>query len=72
MEQPKIVPEGESTENWAINEPGFLGSMKQLLNCARCGEVPPFKRLDEPRYYRDVCKPTFHMLCDDCHDALPS
>lgn len=65
-----LTPEGESTENWAIRETGFLGSIKQLLNCARCGEVSR-KLPNEPRHFRDVFKPTFHFLCDDCWDALP-
>lgn len=71
MVQHELLPEGKSTAQWAINAPGFLGSLKQLLHCARCGQLLPFKRSGEPRYFRDVCKPTFHVLCDDCHDALP-
>jgi hypothetical protein len=70
MADHEILPEGESTAKWAIREPGFLGSVKQLLNCARCGKLDP-KGRNEPRHYRDVFKPTFHMLCDDCYDALP-
>lgn len=69
--QHEILPEGESTAKWAIRQPGFLGTVKQLLNCARCGKPLPFKRSDEPRHYRDMFKPTFHCICDDCHDALP-
>jgi hypothetical protein len=62
---------GESTELWAFNQPGFRGTIKQILNCARCGEVPPFKRHDEPRRYGDIFKPTFHLICDACYDKLP-
>ena len=69
--QHEILPEGESTTRWAIRQPGFLGTVKQLINCARCGEPLPFKRHDEPRRFRDICKPTLHCICDDCHDALP-
>jgi hypothetical protein len=68
----EILPEGESTAKWAIREPGFLGSIRQLLHCARCGEPPPLKGKDDPRKYRDTFKPTMHFLCDDCYDALPS
>jgi hypothetical protein len=67
----EILPEGESTANWAIQEPGFLGSIKQLFHCARCGQVPPFKRGDEPQKYRDLFKPTVHFLCDECWNELP-
>jgi hypothetical protein len=66
----EILPDGESTEKWAINDPGFLGSIKQLLCCARCGEYLRKSR-NEPCHLRDLFKPTFHFLCDDCHDALP-
>ncbi len=66
-----VLPEGESTELWAIREQGFLGSLRQLFDCARCGEHPPFKRTDEPRHIRDIFKPTVHMICDDCFDELP-
>lgn len=67
-----VTADGESAASWAIVcEPGFLGSSKQLINCARCGEVPPFKRQDEPRHYRDIGKPTVHLVCDECYDALP-
>jgi hypothetical protein len=69
----EILPDGgESTALWAIRSPGFLGSAKQLTHCARCGEPLPFKRLDEPRHFRDILKPTHHIICDPCHDALPS
>jgi len=67
-----ILPEGESTARWAIRSSGFLGSIKQLLNCARCGEILPFKRHDEPRHCRDFGEPGFHFLCDDCYDQLPN
>ena len=62
--------EGESTENWAIQTPGFLGGVRQILDCARCGGHP-WKRNDEPRHYRDIGKRTLHVLCDECWDALP-
>lgn len=67
----EILPEGESTAQWAIHSPGFFGSIRQILNCARCGEIPRFKRHDEPCRYRGVGKSSFHLLCDDCYDELP-
>lgn len=69
--QHEITAEGESTSKWAFHAPGFRGTIKQLLCCARCGEYLPFKRHNEPRHFRDALKPTFHVLCDDCYDALP-
>ena len=66
-----ILPEGESTEQWAIREPEFLGTARQLCHCARCGEASRLKRHDEPRHYRDICPPTMHFLCDRCYDELP-
>lgn len=68
--QHEILPEGESTAKWAFRDPGFIGSIKQILFCARCGAAPN-KRHDEPRHYRDIGKSTIHLLCDDCYDALP-
>ena len=67
----EVLPEGESTAKWAFREPGFMGSIKQLTHCARCGEPLPPKGVHEPRHYRDTFKPTFHCICDDCNDALP-
>ena len=68
----EMTPDGESTAQWACREPGFFGSIKQLIHCARCGELPPFKRRDEPRHYRDAFKPTFHLICDACWEELPT
>jgi len=70
MGEHEMLPDGESTEKWAINQPGFAGTLKQLCNCARCGD-PIRKRHDEPTHFRDVFKPSMHVLCDDCWDALP-
>lgn len=68
--QHEILPDGESTARWAIRGPGFLGTVKQLVNCARCGEVLPGGH-NEPRHFRDIGKPSFHCICNDCNDALP-
>ena len=67
----RMMPDGESTERWAFREPGFMKSIKQLLNCARCGDPLPPKPHNVARHFRDVGKPTIHCICDDCHDALP-
>lgn len=68
----EIGPEGESTEKWAICNPGFLGTLQQLTHCARCGCGLPPRAHNEPRHFRDVLKPTMHIICDGCFDALPS
>lgn len=65
----EMLPEGESTDKWAIREPGFMGTLKHLTHCARCGDPLPFKRRDEPR--RVAIQPTLHHLCDSCFNALP-
>ncbi len=67
----EILPEGESTAKWAFREPGFMGAVKQLTHCARCGCRLPAKPHNEPRHFFDLLKPTMHVLCDDCFDALP-
>lgn len=67
----EILPEGESTEKWAIRRPGFIGSIQQLTHCGRCGEPLPPKSVHEPSRFMDVFKPTQHILCDDCYEALP-
>jgi hypothetical protein len=66
----EIIEGGESTAKWFCQRGGFWGTPKQLLLCARCGEHD-LKRQDEPRHYRDIFKPTLHMVCDECHEALP-
>lgn len=66
----EMLSDGESTEKWAIHSPGFLGSLRQLLDCARCGETLRGSR-NEPMYGRDILKPTKHFLCTDCYNALP-
>ena len=60
---------GESTETWAINQPGLAGSIKILTHCARCGEGLPAKPHNEPRWM--FAGPVMHTICDDCYDALP-
>ena len=67
----EILPEGESTKRWAIRAPGFLGSLKQLSHCARCGESLSLKKQNEPRHVRNIGKPSLHFLCDDCYASLP-
>lgn len=69
-QQHEMLPEGESTAKWAIRTTGFLGSIKQILCCARCGEFLR-KSKHDPVHYRDLFKRTAHALCDECHDALP-
>ena len=64
------TPEGESTEKWAMRQPGFFGTEKQLTCCARCGGNLPFGK-DKKRRVFDLLKPSMHMICDDCFDALP-
>jgi len=55
---------------WAIQRPGFLGTVRQLTDCAKCGELIR-KSKSEPRHYANIGKPTLHCICDDCYDALP-
>ena len=66
----EVLPEGESTEKWAFRNPGFMGTVRQLIRCARCGDYVKGGKND-PRHFIDILKPTFHTLCDDCHNALP-
>ena len=67
----EILPEGESTEQWAFRSHGFMGTIKQLTHCARCGEHLPISGKARPRHYLDIGKKTFHTLCDECYGALP-
>ena len=64
------LPEGESTEKWANRSPGFMGSIKQLICCARCGEYIK-DGPHTPQHFRDIFKPTKHVICHECNDALP-
>lgn len=68
--QHEILPEGESTAKWAIRQPGFAGSVRQLLDCARCGGNVPGGP-STPQRFRDLGKPTLHVLCEECYQALP-
>ena len=69
-QQHEMLEDGESAEKWAIRQPGFLGSIKQLLNCARCGDGVG-GGWNKPKHVYNIFKPTMHILCDDCHEALP-
>lgn len=67
----EVLPEGESTENWAFRNPGFMGTLKQITHCARCGKYLPISGKAQRRHYLDIGKKTFHVLCDGCYEALP-
>jgi hypothetical protein len=60
----------EITEKWAAEEPGFFGSVRQLLCCAKCGEPLPGGQ-HTPRKVYDMFKPTMHFICNGCFDSLP-
>lgn len=66
-----IAEDGESTLNWALNAPGFIGTIRQLTDCGRCGEFIK-GHPNKPRRVSDVLKPTMHFLCDPCWEALPN
>lgn len=66
----EILQEGESTARWAFREPGFMGSIKQMLLCARCGG-PAAKGRHEKMHVYHMAKPTSHALCTACYQALP-
>lgn len=70
MVEHEILEDGESTLKWAFREPDFMGTMRQLTCCGRCGD-PIRKGRHEPGHIRDAMKPTMHFLCDDCFEALP-
>ena len=65
----QMIDGGESTECWAIRQPGFIGSLRQLTICARCGEPLPPKRHDQK--IRLGHRPVLHVICDGCFDAIP-
>lgn len=67
--QHEVTDDGELMKSWAISEPGFLGTIKQLVCCARCGKDLPAKPHWEPR--RTSSDPVFHTICDECHSQLP-
>jgi hypothetical protein len=64
-----ITPDGESVERWAINDPGFIGTIRQLTDCARCGCNLPAQPHCQSR--RVGHRPVTHILCDDCYEQLP-
>lgn len=70
MSDHEILPEGESTAKWAIKQPGFFGTIKQLCCCARCGEGLKGGPNQKHKTF-DIFKPTAHSLCDDCYEQLP-
>jgi hypothetical protein len=66
----EMTPEGESTAKWAARGAGFMGSVQQLIRCARCGG-PLCGGYHKPRHVFDMMKPTVHFVCDECYAALP-
>jgi RNase P subunit RPR2 len=59
------------TEQWAVDQPGFCGTIKQLTCCGKCGKpVMPSKtgKLRGAQFG----KPSFHFICDDCYEGLPT
>lgn len=67
----EVKPDGESTVKWAMREPGFFGSAKRLICCARCGGFLPSGQ-NTPRKVYGLLTSSMHFLCDECHEALPS
>jgi hypothetical protein len=66
-----MTPDGESTANWAIRKPGFLGSVRQLVECGRCGNGLDPASPSHPRPCIGLMTPTMHFLCRACYDDLP-
>ena len=64
------IAEGECTEAWAMRQPGFFGSVKQLTCCARCGGDLPHGKHKKRRMFAPL-KPSMHFICDACFEALP-
>jgi hypothetical protein len=67
----KVTEAGESTEGWAIRQPGFLGSIRQHTHCARCGDPLPAQPHSEPRHYGYAGKGFMNVICNPCHEELP-
>lgn len=63
-----VSVDGESTAQWELWKPDFLGTARPLIDCARCGD-----RLEggprKPRHY--MFTPTVHAVCDRCFGELP-
>lgn len=68
IEHERTAGGGESTARWAFRQPGFIGTVRQLTACARCGD--PLRPLAW-RKVRDAGTPAQHVICDECFDALP-
>jgi hypothetical protein len=66
----EMTADGESTAQWAIRQPGFLGSIKQLCCCARCGETIPGGPGKKRKVF-NMMKSNMHFLCDGCFAELP-
>lgn len=65
-----VTIEGESAEKWAMMAHGFIGSVKQLIVCGRCGEYLSGGQHDK-HHYGNLFKPNFYWLCDECYAELP-
>lgn len=65
-----VTAEGESTEKWAMRAPGFVGSVKQLIACGRCGEYLQGGQHTK-HHFGNLFKTDFYWLCDECYVALP-
>jgi len=59
-----------SEKKWACDDGKFWGTIRQLLNCAKCGRLIDGGH-HTPRHIADMFKPSMHVLCDECFDDLP-
>lgn len=61
---------GEDTSNWALYQPGFRGTVRQLTCCGKCGQ-PLAGGRHTKRKVTNIFKPSMHFLCDECFNSLP-
>lgn len=62
--------QSEKIEKWAADEPGFMGTIRQLLDCAKCGKTLPGGK-NTPQKTFNLFKPSLHFLCNNCWESLP-
>lgn len=66
-----VEAETENCSEWAANHGGYFGTLRQLTDCAKCGETLKGDK-HTPQKTFDIFKPSMHVLCNECYETLPN
>ena len=63
-----LEPCPADVSTWVCNQGAFFGTIRQLLDCACCGQHE-IKKHSDPRHFR--LEPALHYICDTCWEGFP-